>query len=126
MKANTRPLDILLLGPQWPTRALLRAQILEEGYEVAAADSWPIEGPSAKLLTRARIVIVDLQGLPAPRIVLEELHKRIDPARVLVVTASGTLPNEDVRRLGFHVIPRPASIADIVAAAVARLRNDSQ
>lgn len=29
------PPDIVLLGPDWRARTLLRAQLVEEGYEVA-------------------------------------------------------------------------------------------
>src|SRR5262245_27963580 len=38
---TARP-DIVLLGAEWPTRALLRAQLAEEGYNVLATDRWPI------------------------------------------------------------------------------------
>src|SRR5262245_30111410 len=31
---DTKPPDVLLLSAEWPERALLRAQLIEEGYEV--------------------------------------------------------------------------------------------
>ena len=37
----------MLLAPEWPERALLRAQLIEEGYEVVAVDAWPIPGFTA-------------------------------------------------------------------------------
>jgi len=30
----TSPPDIVLLGAEWPSRALLRAQLIEEGFDV--------------------------------------------------------------------------------------------
>lgn len=33
------PPDIVLLGPEWPERALLRAQLVEEGHDVVAIDA---------------------------------------------------------------------------------------
>jgi hypothetical protein len=32
----------MLLSVEWPERALLRAQLIEAGYEVAAIDAWPM------------------------------------------------------------------------------------
>jgi DNA-binding response OmpR family regulator len=109
--------DIVLLGPEWPIRALLRAQLLEEGYEVIATDAWPIPlqflGPGFT----PRAMIIDLHGLAEPRRVLDELRMLFNPDHVLVLTALGTLSADDIRRLGFHVLARPASVADIVARA---------
>jgi hypothetical protein len=109
--------DIIVLGPEWPTRALLRAQLLEEGYDVMATDVWPIPHRSFLPAVRPRGVVVDLHGLAEPRRVLDELRDLIEADRVLVLTALGTLATDDVERAGFHVVRRPASIGEIVAAA---------
>jgi hypothetical protein len=111
------PPDIVLLGAEWPTRALLRAQLIEEGYEVVATDAWPIPRQFLRPGMKPRLVIVDLQGLPEPHIVLDELAVLIKPEHVLVVTALGTLAADDIRDRGFHLVSRPASIGDIVTAA---------
>src|SRR5688572_13133626 len=120
---DAKPPDIILLGPEWRERALLRAQLIEEGYDVIALDM----GPLPKLYRRAgmkpRMMVIDLKGLPDPGAVLDEVRFVIPPERVLVVTALGTIAKEDIRRLGFAVIERPTSVADIVAAAAARLRS---
>jgi hypothetical protein len=39
---DPKPPDVILLGPEWPERALLRAQLIEDGYDVVAIDAWPI------------------------------------------------------------------------------------
>lgn len=119
------PPDVILLGPEWPTRALLRAQFVEEGYEVVATDAWPIPSQYLRPGTKPGVVIVDLHGLPEPHEVLAELRALIDPDRVLVVTALGTLTGDEIRRLGFHAVSRPASVGEIVAAAEALLRTRS-
>ena len=36
---STVPPDIVLLSADWPSRALIRAQLLEEGFEVVATDT---------------------------------------------------------------------------------------
>jgi hypothetical protein len=118
------PPDVVLLGPEWPERALLRAQLIEEGYEVVATDAWPIPRQLLRSDTKPRVLIVDLQGLPEPRQALEEIRGVLPPERVLVVTAVGTISLDDIRTLGFRVVTRPATVGDVVAAAAALLHAE--
>ena len=106
-------MDFLVIGPEWPLRALLRAELLERGYDVFAVDRWPVDAHAET----SRAVIIDLHGLDDPRGVLTALGQAVPPQRVLVVTALGTLPADDVRGMGFHVVARPARVDEIVAAA---------
>ena len=122
--ARDRP-DIVLLGPEWPERALLRAQLLEEGYEVVATDAWPIPRQFLRPGMKPRVLIIDLRGLPAPRETLEEVRGVMPPDRVVVVTALGTVTADEIRRLGFHVVTRPATMQDVVAAAASLLSVSS-
>jgi hypothetical protein len=115
------PPDIVLLGPEWRERALLRAQLIEEGHDVIAIDAWPIPRLYRQPGMTPRMMIVDLHGLPDPRATLDELRLVIPPDRVLVVTALGTLTADEIRRLGFRTIARPATIGEIVAAAASLL-----
>jgi hypothetical protein len=113
--------DIILLAPEWPERALLRAQLIEEGHDVVAIDGWPIPALYRRPGMKPRVLLIDLHGLPDPRAMLDEVRSVIPADRVLVVTALGTLPKDEVRRLGFTVIERPASVGQIVTAAAALL-----
>jgi hypothetical protein len=122
---NEQAPDVVLIGPEWPERALLRAQFIEEGYTVVAIDAWPIPRTYRKAGMKPRVLIVDLQGLPDPRTTLDEVRFLIPSTRVLVVTAMGTLAANEVRRLGFTVIARPATIGEIVRAAVLMLSPTS-
>jgi hypothetical protein len=63
------------------------------------------------------LAIVDLQNLPDPQSVLHDLRILMKPDRVLVLSAIGTIPPAEIRRLGFRVIPRPFVIGDVVSAA---------
>ena len=110
------PPDVLLLSPEWPERALLRAELIEAGYEVVAIEAWPLPGLYRRPGMEPRMAIVDLQGLPEPRTVLDELGYVMPPDRVLIVVALGTLTLDEVRQMGYQVVPRPTSIRDIVAA----------
>lgn len=119
-RARGRP-DIVVLGPEWPERALLRAQLIEDGYDVVATDAWPIPRQFLRPGSKPRVLIIDLRGLPAPHDALEEVRGVMPPDRVVVVTAIGTMTADEIRRLGFHVVTRPATIRDVVAAAASLL-----
>ena len=119
---DVRP-DILLLSAEWPERALLRAQLIEDGYDVVATDAWPIPPLYRQPGMTPRAMIVDLRELPAPRQVLDELRHVIQPDRVLVLTALGTLSVEEVRSLGYHIVSRPAAVSEIVRAVGEVLRT---
>jgi len=106
--------DILLLVTHWPRRALLRAQLTEEGYEVVATDDWPTASTYVHALLKPRLVIVDLQNLADPQAVLDELQARMRPDRVLVLTALGTIPPDELRTRGFHTLARPATMSDVI------------
>jgi hypothetical protein len=119
------PPDVVVLGPEWRERALLSAQLIEEGYNVVATDAWPIPRRFLRSGMKPRALIVDLHGLPEPRQALDEIHGVIPAERVLVVTALGTVNPDDIRRLGFRVVSRPATVGEIVAATAALLRVQS-
>ncbi len=109
--------DIVLLGTEWPERALLRAQLIEQGYEVVAIDAWPMPRLYRQPGMKPRLLLVDLHELPRPRETLEEVRFVLPADRVLVLNALGTLNAEEVRRSGFHVMERPTTIGDIVSEA---------
>jgi hypothetical protein len=117
-----KPPDVMVLGAEWPERALLRAQLIEEGHEVVAADTWPIPRLYRRPGMKPRVLLIDLHELPTPRETLDEVRLVLPPTRVLVVTALGSLTGNEVRALGFNnVIERPVTIGQIVAAIGALL-----
>jgi hypothetical protein len=118
---SSQPPDVMLLGAEWPERALVRAQLLEEGYEVVAIDTWPMPKFYRRPGMKPRLLIIDLRGLPDPRDVLDDARFVLPADRVLIITALGTVPERDVRELGYCVIPRPATVETIVRTAAALL-----
>ena len=109
--------DIVLIGVPWRSRALLRAQLIEEGFEVLATDAWPTAGRWLLTGIEPWLVIVDLQELANPKTVLSELHTLVKPDRVLVLSGAGTVPPTELQRFGFEVVSRPIAIEAVVAAA---------
>src|SRR6516165_6177688 len=99
--------DIALLAAEWQPRALLRAQLIEEGFDVVAANTWPMMRRHLRPGLKPKLAIVDLKGLPNPGQVLSDLRILMKPERVLILTAMGTVAPADVKRQGFRALPRP-------------------
>jgi len=114
---HDRPPDIVLLGTEWQPRALIRAQLIEEGFEVVATDTWPMMRRQLRSGSKPLLAIVDLKSLPDPENVLSALRAVMQPARVLVLAALGTLPVSDIEAFGFRTLSRPIAVQEIVEAA---------
>ena len=109
--------DVVLLAADWRPRALLRAQLIEDGFEVCAVDVWPAMVAQFGSGGLPSVAVVDLDGLAEPGRVLEALRELMDPRRVIVLAAAATVPQARIERLGFRVIRRPFQIGQVVAAA---------
>jgi len=109
--------DIVLLVAEWQPRALIRAQLIEEGFEVVATNTWPMMRRHLRPGLKPRLAIVDLKSLPNPKDVLGDLRVLLEPHQVLVLTASGTVPVEAVESAGFRRLSRPFAIEDVVTKA---------
>jgi len=119
---NTPP-DIVLLASDRHTRAPLRAQLIEDGFEVVATETWPAMREHLRPGAKPRLAIVDLQGLEHPREVLDGLRVLMKPGCVLVISAAGTVAPDDLARRGMTVLRRPASIDEVVAAVRAASKS---
>jgi DNA-binding response OmpR family regulator len=108
------PPNIVLLDSHWPGRALLRAQLIEEGFEVVSTDQWSTAKSYVEALLKPRLVIVDLQGLTDAELVLDELEAHMPPERVLILSALGAIPVEQLRARGFNLLARPVEVRNIV------------
>jgi DNA-binding NtrC family response regulator len=92
-------------GEQWP-RAMLRAELLERGFEAVgyitvrdAIDSLPDRTPAA--------IIVDLRGQPMP------LVERLPKIGVPVVVIGGVVELNELPAGEWVVMRRPVSIGEI-------------
>jgi hypothetical protein len=117
------PPDIVLLAPEWATRLAIRAQLIEDGFDVVATDTWSMLRSVLRPGMKPRAVLVDLKALPDPVRVLDDLPLLMKPDRVLVITASGTVSHDDVAQRGFHVVSRPLILADVVGTAEELVRS---
>lgn len=111
--------DILLIAAEWRPRALINAELLEQGFDVVAVETWD----EAELRLRARAVrprltIFDVDGDDHPEAALTTLAQLVRADEVLVLTSESVLPAARLAAMGYrHVLPRPFMIKAIVAQA---------
>ena len=115
MERHAAP-DVVLLCSEWPARALLNAQLVEEGYDVVTTDQWPIPRQFLRAGGQPRALVIDLQGLPDPNAVLDDVRHLIPPHRVVVLAAIATMDPAAVRQMGFRVLARPIAVGAVVGA----------
>ena len=121
LSTELRPTDIVILAVDWASRAPLRAQLIEEGFEVVATDTWPAMRQSLRPGHKPQLALVDLKDLPDAEQVLADLEVLMKPDEVFVIAALGTIPPSTLERRGFRVIHRPVAIEDIVSEVSFRL-----
>lgn len=116
-----RAVDVLLVSGDWRLRVALRAQLVEDGYDVTALETW--DEAEWLLSTGAlapRVLIVDVSEERNPEAILRTAATLAAGRPALVLTAPSILAPDAVRALGFaDVLSRPFRIAD-VEAIVAR------
>ncbi len=109
--------EILLIAADWQLRALVRAQLLEEGFDVRALPS--LEIALAHLLRsggQPRLTIVDTQGLQAEARQLSDLWRLTGHAPLIL--CGGALSGEALVQEGLvpaEVLLRPFRVGDLVA-----------
>jgi len=111
------PPDVVLLSVDRLTRAPLRAQLIEDGFEVIATDAWPAMRQHLRPGTRPVLVIIDLHDLPEPLQILNDVGVLMRPERIIVLMALGSVAIDAFERRGYVIVHRPASIGSIVETA---------
>jgi hypothetical protein len=115
--------DVLLAAAEWHPRAVLRAQLIEEGYEVLAVESWD----EAELLlstgaVRPRTTIFALEQESNPEACLRTLARLLLVDTVLILTSPSVMAVAEINALGFpHVLSRPFSVRDVLHAVETRI-----
>ena len=110
--------EIVLVAREWKARALLRAQLSEEGYEVVALRT--IEEAMMLLshgMLRPSLIILDTMGQSLNESVLTDLQALADHAPILVCAGPFDLARFDFEGAGFaNVLVRPFTVGDVVNA----------
>ena len=118
--STTPPPDVLLISREWPARALLRAQLIEEGFDVQAVDEWAAARDLLRRGLNPRLLLLDLEGLPDPDNTLAEIQSSIAPCRVVIVGSATVAAPAAAAGGTFHLLTRPVAVRTITGL-IARL-----
>jgi DNA-binding response OmpR family regulator len=108
--------EILLISADWQFRALVRAQLLEEGFQVRALSS--LEAALATLMggsEQPRLTILDLQGVEGEARAVSDLWRLTGEASLIL--CGGPSSQADLSQEGWppaRVMLRPFRIGDVV------------
>ena len=109
--------EILLVAQAWKLRAMVRAQLLEEGFEVRA---WPSLDLALAHLARGggqpQATILDLQGLDPEASAILDLWQLT--GRAPLILCGGLLSQSLLSQEGLPpvtVLLRPFRVADVIA-----------
>ena len=108
--------EILLIAADWQFRALVRAQLLEEGYQVRALPSLQVAATRMRSGGRSpRTTVLDAQGLAVNTETLSVLVRLAGEGPIVVCCS---LLNRrrlaQVAALPARVLHRPFSVGDVV------------
>ena len=118
---------VVLIGKDWQTRALLRAQLLEEGVDVAAYESAgeAIEdfGQPASL---PALLIADLASSDDPTREAELLAAWAKQVPIWIIASHSLIVDKKLKGRGFEVILfRPIDVGEVVEQIKRRLAKNN-
>lgn len=108
--------EVLLVGKDWTTRALLRAQLIEEGVDVEAHDGVvsaleSLEGNSALPV----LVIADLSASDNPSRDADQLATWAKDISIWVIASPSVIVEKGLKGRGFQMILfRPVDMNELV------------
>ena len=115
--------SILLAGKDWQARALLRAQLLEEGIAVDAYES--VSDALAALRPKAKLpdlLIADISSSDEPSADVQALAMWAHKLPIWIITSRTYIIQQGLRGHGFEMILlRPVDIGELVDQAKRKL-----
>jgi CheY-like chemotaxis protein len=118
---------ILLAGKDWQSRALLRAQLLEEGFDVEAHES--VSEALATLAPGATLpdlFIADVSASDNPSADVESLSTWTLQVPTWIIASRSYIIEKGLRGHGFEMILlRPVDLGELVEQIKRRLDKDS-
>jgi CheY-like chemotaxis protein len=119
--------QILIAGKDWQARALLRAQLLEEGFEVEAHETIPEAlatlQPDAKL---PDLFIADISASDDPSADVEALSAWSTKLPIWIIASRSYIIEKGLRGHGFEMILlRPVDVGELVDQIKQRLEQQA-
>jgi CheY-like chemotaxis protein len=117
--------QVLLVGKQWKARALIRAQLIEEGLDVEAYQT--VRDALERLKTstqRPPLLIADLSESDDPSADLDQLAKWAKRVPLWILASPSTIVSQGLQGRGFEAILfRPLDVGKLVDQIKQRLRG---
>jgi DNA-binding NtrC family response regulator len=108
--------EIVIAGKDWQARALLRAQLLEEGFEVEAYESIAEALATLGAATGIpKLLIADISASDDPVADVESLTAWSPKLPIWIIASRTYLVNQGLRGHGFaRIFMRPVEIGELV------------
>ena len=108
--------QIVIAGKDWQSRALLRAQLLEEGLEVEAYESIPeVLETSGRSLNLPAMLIADISASDDPSADVEALSLWSRKLPIWIIASRNYTVERDLRSHGFELVMlRPVEMGKLV------------
>lgn len=116
---------ILIAGKDWQARALLRAQLLEEGFEVEAYESIPDAladfRPGHNL---PKLLIADISSSDHPTADVQTLSAWSRKIPIWIIASRNYITEKGLRGHGFGMtLLRPVDVGELVAQIKQKLKE---
>lgn len=120
--------QILIAGKDWQARALLRAQLLEEGFEVEAHDSIPEALATLEPGTSLPdLLIADVSASDEPSADVEALAAWSPKVPIWIIASRTYIVEKGLRGHGFEMISlRPVDVNELVDQIKQRLETNPE
>jgi len=119
--------EIVLIAKEWKTRALIMAQLSEEGYQVVSLRT--VEEAIMLLsrrMTSPRLIILDTTDQGLRESILADLRALAGDAPILVCTGPFDLAQFDFDEAGFtNLLIRPFTVGGVVIAVREVIGNEA-
>jgi CheY-like chemotaxis protein len=108
--------QVLLIGKDWRARALLRAQLIEEGLDVEARET---ASDAAESLERTELlpslIVADLAASEDPSADVDQLARWAKQTPTWIIASHGVIVDKRLNQRGFEVILfRPVDVGELV------------
>ncbi len=116
--------QVVIVSARWQTRALIGAQLKEEGFESVGAGSVAQAYEEVnRLRLKPRLVIIESREVDLPAFYLELLSQACPGAALLVVSGASDHPGTATWPGPVHSLAKPVTIGQIVRKATEIVRG---
>lgn len=118
--------QILIAGKDWQARALLRAQLLEEGFDVEACENIPEAVATLGPRTNPPdLLIADITASDEPSADVEALSAWSRKVPIWIIASRTYIVDKGLRGHGFEmVLLRPVDVGELVDQIKQRLEEN--